>query len=116
LQYSARFSIGSRAEMRGVAQMTAHHVDELRIPLRGPDRSGMADDPDDQAYDYTRPSSVPVTHLQAEMMADFDIGRRMIAQLNGSWFCILRQSPSGRPHRPFRSQSLFSRAPTEKRS
>ena len=37
--------------MRGVAQVTAHHVDELRILLRGPDRSGMADRPNDEAWD-----------------------------------------------------------------
>ena len=35
----------SNGEMAGDAQMPAHHVDELRIALRGPDRGGLADEP-----------------------------------------------------------------------
>jgi hypothetical protein len=35
--------------MRWVAQMTAHHVDELGVPFRGPDGRGMADCPNDKS-------------------------------------------------------------------
>ena len=37
--------------MRGVAQMPAHHLDELRIALRGPDGDELGDDPEDKPGD-----------------------------------------------------------------
>src|SRR5580658_9127008 len=44
-RYSARFIMGepSRDQMRRVAQVAAHHVDEGGIALRRPDRCEMAD-------------------------------------------------------------------------
>src|SRR5882672_2081436 len=36
----------SNGEMAGNAQMAAHHVDELRIALRGPDRGGLTENPE----------------------------------------------------------------------
>src|SRR5258705_7889187 len=47
LRYSARFSIGaSHAEMGGIAEVPAHHVDELRIALRRPDGGRVTHGPD----------------------------------------------------------------------
>ena len=37
--------------MRGVAQVAAHDVDELRVPLRGPDSREMADQPERETDD-----------------------------------------------------------------
>jgi hypothetical protein len=36
----------SNGEMAGDAQMAAHHVDELRIALGGPDRGGLTENPE----------------------------------------------------------------------
>src|SRR3546814_8238389 len=46
-RYSARFIIGaSRAQMAGDAQVTAHHVAELRIAFGRPHGGEMADRPE----------------------------------------------------------------------
>src|SRR6266852_7945613 len=52
-RYSPRFimCMSSNGEMAGDAQMTAHHVDELRISLGGPDGAGMADQPKQKTRD-----------------------------------------------------------------
>src|SRR5882724_7694759 len=49
-RYSPRFimCMSSNGEMAGDAQMAAHHVDELRIPLRGPDRGGLTENPEQE--------------------------------------------------------------------
>src|SRR5216684_3076944 len=41
----------SNGEMAGDAQMTAHHVDELRIALRRPDRGGLTENPKQETGD-----------------------------------------------------------------
>src|SRR5882672_12774305 len=38
--------LASNGEMAGNAQMAAHHVDEQRIALRGPDRGGLTENPE----------------------------------------------------------------------
>src|SRR5467141_418277 len=40
--------LASNGEMAGDAQMAAHHVDELRIALRGPDRGGLTENPEQE--------------------------------------------------------------------
>src|SRR6266851_9499013 len=49
-RYSPRFimCMSSNGEMTGDAQMAAHHVDELRIALRGPDRGGLTENPEQE--------------------------------------------------------------------
>ena len=37
--------VASEPEVTGIAQVPAHHVDELRIALCGPNRSGVPDRP-----------------------------------------------------------------------
>ena len=56
--YSARFIMASDREVAGYAQVAAHHVDELRITLGGPDGSGVADCPEQQAG-YPPPQAEP---------------------------------------------------------
>src|SRR6266851_604628 len=41
----------SNGEMAGDAQMTAHHVDEQRIALGGPDRGSLTEDPEHETRD-----------------------------------------------------------------
>src|SRR5216683_6843529 len=41
----------SNGEMAGDAQMTAHHVDEQRIALGGPDRGGLTENPEHETRD-----------------------------------------------------------------
>src|SRR6266851_9962089 len=40
--------LASNGEMAGNAQMAAHHVDEQRIALRGPDRGGLTENPEQE--------------------------------------------------------------------
>src|SRR6266436_4362247 len=40
--------LASNGEMAGDAQMAAHHVDEQRIALRGPDRGGLTENPEQE--------------------------------------------------------------------
>src|SRR5882724_39459 len=40
--------LASNREMAGNAQMTAHHVDELRIALGSPDRGGLTENPEQE--------------------------------------------------------------------
>ena len=40
--------MSSNGEMAGNAQMTAHHVDELRIALGSPDRRGLPENPEQE--------------------------------------------------------------------
>src|SRR5258708_4475198 len=52
LRYSARLSMAiSQAEMGGIAEGPAHHIDELRIALRPPDGGGVTHRPDQRAGD-----------------------------------------------------------------
>src|SRR5467141_154386 len=43
--------LASNGEMAGDTQMAAHHVDELRIALRGPDRGGLTENPKQETGD-----------------------------------------------------------------
>src|SRR5258708_4913474 len=53
LRYSARFIMAptSPDQMLRIAEMPAHHVDEGRIALGGPDGGEMADQPDETTDD-----------------------------------------------------------------
>ena len=44
-------AFASHAEMRGIAQMPAHDVDELRVAPCRPDRRQMTDRPEHEAGD-----------------------------------------------------------------
>src|SRR5216683_2153709 len=49
-RYSPRFIMGmsSNGEMAGDTQMAAHHVDKLRVALRGPNRGGLTENPEQE--------------------------------------------------------------------
>src|SRR2546428_7986170 len=53
LRYSARFNMAFPldAEMRWITQVSAHHVDELRVALCRPDRRHVADRPQHETGD-----------------------------------------------------------------
>src|SRR5918995_3733942 len=53
--------------MRGITQVPARHVYELRVTLRSPDRGEMADRPDDEAGD-------PETQAEADGAGERTIG------------------------------------------
>jgi hypothetical protein len=61
LRYSERLNmITSRTEMRRIADVPAHHLDEERVPLCGPDSGHVAD----------RPEQGPAIHSRRPRPAD----------------------------------------------
>src|ERR1700733_3893640 len=68
-RYSARFIMISHStdEVLRIAQVPAHHVDEGRVALGGPDRREMTYEPDGSAYD---PQTQPQTHRSGKGAVD----------------------------------------------
>src|SRR6516164_7536207 len=71
LRYSARFNMASplHVEMRGITQVSAHDLDELRVASCGPDRRQMADRPQHEAGD-------PKAQSQANGSSEGAVGDR----------------------------------------
>src|SRR5258708_17662010 len=84
LRYSARFNMASplHPEMRGIAQVPPHDVDELRVALCCPDRRQMADGPQHEAGD-------PKAQSQSDSSCQGAVGDRNRAwrAAKQDWLC-----------------------------